>query len=125
MPSAVGSPGYAQCRQTLFMNQQRNDAERRAAAMQLIQNMQNPPPSPHISNANLSNRELHDYECWQHGLYQLQLNDIGNEQLLYVGFRRVHYYSIKTPKKFRLKSRPSLHFIRAAFFLVIVSAESR
>jgi hypothetical protein len=36
---------YAQCRQTLFLNQQQFEAERRAAAMRLIQNMQNPPPS--------------------------------------------------------------------------------
>jgi hypothetical protein len=43
---AAGSAGYAQCRQTLFLNEQQIEAERRAAGMQLIQNMQNRPPPP-------------------------------------------------------------------------------
>ena len=35
------SPGYAQCRQTLFLNQQQFEAEKRAAGMRLIQSMRN------------------------------------------------------------------------------------
>jgi hypothetical protein len=42
--------------------------------------------SSNLSNANSSECELHHYEYWQHRLYQLQLNDGANEQLLYVDF---------------------------------------
>lgn len=41
-----GSPGYAQCRENLFMNNQRFEAERRAAGMALIQQMQSRPAPP-------------------------------------------------------------------------------
>jgi hypothetical protein len=65
---AAGSADYAQCRQTLFLNEQQIEAERRAAGMQLIQNMQNRPcASSNLSNANSSECELHRYEYWQRG----------------------------------------------------------
>lgn len=43
-----GSPGYAQCRESLFLNNQRFEAERRAAGMQLIQRMQSQQPPPPV-----------------------------------------------------------------------------
>lgn len=43
-----GSPGYAQCRQTMFMADQQFEAEKRAAGMQLIHNMRNQPPPPPV-----------------------------------------------------------------------------
>lgn len=41
-----GSPGYAQCRENLFMNNQRFEAERRAAGMRLIEGMRSQQPPP-------------------------------------------------------------------------------
>lgn len=43
-----GSPGYAQCRENLYMDNQRFEAEKRAAGMQLIQRMQSPQPAPPV-----------------------------------------------------------------------------
>jgi hypothetical protein len=62
--------------------------------------------SSNLSNANSSECELHHYEYWQHRLYQLQLNDGANEQLLYVDFRSFITVASRQRRSFVPKSIP-------------------
>src|SRR5712671_6710625 len=68
---AAGSAGWAQCRHTSFLNQQQVEAQRRAAGMQLIQNMQNrPQPLPTYQmpirpTVNSRNERLWNGRSWR------------------------------------------------------------